>query len=121
MSLGVVEAYYKAMAEKNVAEMGKYLHPEVVLVGPLAAVEGKEAVLNAAERFATLVQKLTIRAKFGSEDQAMLAIDFNCPEPIGTIRGAVLILLHEGLIIRNELFFDPRSVEQDKDEIYHGK
>jgi len=31
----IAEAYYMAMKEKNVAEMGKHLHPDVRLITPL--------------------------------------------------------------------------------------
>lgn len=40
---------------------------------------GKEAVLNAAKCFMGIFNTLTIRAKFGSEDQAMILYDVKIP------------------------------------------
>ncbi len=53
---------------------------------------------------------LTIRAKFGSQDQAMLAYDINCP--IGICRAAALVQFENGLIVSIELFYDARPFVQ---------
>ena len=63
-------AYYKAMNDKNIAGMEKYLHPEVQFIGPLAELKGKQAVLEAAKRFVLLFKNLTIRAQLGAQQQA---------------------------------------------------
>ena len=117
-NLSVAEAYYRAMGEKNILEMEKYLHPEVRLVGPLAEVDGKEATLEAASRFCGLLSKLTIRAKFGSGNQAMLAFDVACPAPIGNCRTAVLLTFKDHLIAHIELFLDARPFEKKQKEIF---
>jgi hypothetical protein len=43
-NLPIAEAYYAAMAAKNVSAMEKYLHPDVKLIAPLADATGKKAV-----------------------------------------------------------------------------
>lgn len=120
-NVSVAEAYYTAMAKKDMNEMEKYLHPEARLISPLDELEGKEAIRSAAKRFTELFTALTIRAKCGSDDQAMLAIDLNFPAPIGNVRTAVLVSFKEELMAKIELFFDPRYLEPNKDEIYRGE
>ncbi len=105
-NLASAVAYYQAMNKKDLSVMEKYLHPEVRLIGPLADVTGKEAVLNSVKHLLAAFDKLTIRAQFGSGDRVMLAYDIDFPAPIGLSRAAVLLTFQEGLIIRYELFFD---------------
>ena len=106
------EAYYQAMSNKDLSIMENYLHPEVRLIGPLANVEGKDAVLNALNHLLSAFNKLTIRERFGSEDKVMLAYDIDFPDPIGLSRAAVLLTFQDDLITRYELFFDARLFEK---------
>jgi ketosteroid isomerase-like protein len=99
-------AYYKAMADKDVPGMARHLHPEVRLVTPMEELTGKEAVLEAAKRLLNFIKSIKVHAKFGSEDQAMLTYDMDFGEPIGVCRAAALMTFKDGLIVRNELFFD---------------
>ena len=110
--VAIAEAYYTAMGEKNVADMGQYLHPDVQFIGPLAEMRGKEAVLEAVKRLIAFFKTLTIRAKFGSGDQAMLAYDLDFPSPIGNCPAAALLTFQEGLISKIELFFDGRPFDK---------
>lgn len=105
-------AYYQAMNNKNLSAVEKYLHPQVRLIGPLADITGKEAVLNSVKHLIVLFNTLTIRAQFGAEDRVMLAYDIDFPAPIGVSRAAVLLTFQEGLIVRYELFFDTRPFEK---------
>ena len=106
------EAYYKAMDDKDVSGMAQYLHSDVQLVGPMDALTGKEAVLEAAKRLFNLIKSIKVRAKLGSDDQAMLTYDMDFAEPVGICRAAVLMTFKEGLIARSELFFDARPFEK---------
>lgn len=117
-NVAIAEAYYTAMAEKNAAGMAKYLHPNVKFVSPLAQLTGKEAVLEAAVKLTTLFTKLTIRAKFGSADQAMLALDVLFPAPVGNFPTAALLTFKDGLIITSELYYDSRPLIQKREEIF---
>ncbi len=104
-------AYYQAMNDKNLVVMEKLLHPDVHFIGPLADVTGKNTYLESLKKFfLPSFNKLTIRATFGSDDQAMLAFDLDCPLPIGIVRTAALITFKDGLIVQIEAFFDPRSI-----------
>ncbi len=111
-NLSIAEAYYTAMAEKNVSAMEKYLHPDVKLIAPLAEAIGKKGVLEVITKATSIFNALTIRAKFGSDDQAMLAYDVNFPAPIGKVASAVLLTFQDNLILRIELFYDARQVEK---------
>lgn len=113
----IAEKYYSAMGNKDVAGMGKYLHSDIHFVGPLAEIKGKEEVLDSVSKllgfFKTLT--ITIRAKLDSKDQAMLAYDLDCSEPIGKLRVAALLDFRDGLISKIELFFDARAFDRKKD------
>jgi len=117
-NLAIVEAYYKAMDEKNSEDLGKYLHPDVQFIGPLAKMTGKEAVLEAAKHLCALLKKITIRARFEAGHDVMLAYDFEFQDPIGKLPAAVLMKVEEALISRIELFYDPRPLFEKRDEIF---
>jgi hypothetical protein len=99
-------AYYKAMADKDLPGMAQHLHLDVRLITPIEELTGKEAVLEAATRLLNLIKSIKVHAKFGSEDQAMLTYDMEFAEPIGVCRAAALMTFKDGVIVRNELFFD---------------
>jgi ketosteroid isomerase-like protein len=101
-------AYYKAMADKDLTGMARHLHPDVRLVTPMEELTGKEAVLAAVKPLLNLIKSIKVHAKFGSEDQAMLTYDMEFAEPIGVCRAAALMTFQDGLIVRNEIFFDAR-------------
>jgi len=107
------EAYYKAMADKDTSGMERRLHPDVLLVTPMEQLRGKAAVLEAAKRLMNLIKSIEVRAKFESEDQAMLTYNMDFGEPIGVCRAAALMTFKDGLIVRNEIFFDTRPFEKN--------
>jgi len=111
-------AYYQAMGNKNISVMEPYLHPDVRFIGPMADFTGKEALLNAVKHFMNIFDKLTIRFHASSGEQVMLAYNLDCPEPLGIIRGAVLLTFSDGLITTCELFYDARPFETKRDEIF---
>ncbi len=112
-NIAIAITYYQAMNNKDLSTLEKYLHPEVRLIGPLADIKGKDAVLNSVKHLIGFFNKLTIRAQFGAEDRVMLAYDIDFPAPIGVSRAAVLLTFQDGLIIRYELFFDARPFEKN--------
>ena len=106
-------AYYQAMQRKDLIALEKYLHPDVRLIGPLADITGKDAVLASVTNMVRLFKTLTIRAQFGeSGKQVMLAYDVEFPQPMGVSRAAVLLTFQDGLIKGYELFFDARPFVQ---------
>jgi hypothetical protein len=107
------EAYYQAMNDKDLAGVATQLHPGVRFMAPLADLTGKEAVLEAAKRFVNLTKSLRVRAKFGSDDKAMLTYDVDFGEPIGICRTAALMTFQDSLIVRIELFYDARPFERN--------
>jgi hypothetical protein len=105
-------AYYKAMSDKELNGMARHLHPDVRLVTPMEELVGKEAVLEAAKRLLNFIKSIKVHAKFSSEDQAMLTYDMDFAEPIGICRAAALMTFKDGLIVRNEIFFDARPFDK---------
>jgi hypothetical protein len=110
------EEYYKLVGEKNGEGIKKYLHPDVQFYGPLATLKGKDAVIGATSNFMKSFTSLTIRAKFGAKDQAMIVYDVDIPGIAKDFPGASLLTFCDGLIIRIQLFYDgSRFVEKGKE------
>ena len=100
------EAYYKAMNDKDLSGMARHLHADVRLVTPMEDLTGRDAVLEAAKKLLGFIQRIEVRSRFESETQAMLAYDMHFAAPTGRCRAAALMAFKDGLIVRNELFFD---------------
>lgn len=114
----LAEGYYTQIGKKNVEGIKKYLHPDVELYSPLATVKGKEAVVQAATNFMNAIKSLTIRAKFGSEDQAMIVCDSNMPGITECFPTASLLSFRNDLIVKIELFYDGGRLAKKKEEIF---
>jgi ketosteroid isomerase-like protein len=108
----VAEAYYKAVGAKDIKSLEKYLHPDVQFIAPLAKTKGKDAVLESTKSFTAFLKTLTIRTTLGSDDQAAVVYDVDCPAPIGNIPTVSLMTFREGLISKIELFYDARPFEK---------
>src|SRR5580692_4955586 len=104
----IIGEYYKAMGQRDFAKLERFLASDVQFIGPLAHLKGKEAVLEATKRFSSLFKTLNVRAKFGSDKQAMAVYDLDCPEPIGIFTSSALMTFENGLITKIELFYDAR-------------
>lgn len=117
-NLNVALAYYQAVAEKNVSKAEPYLHPDVQILSSLATVTGKTDALESIKGFVNIFKSLKIRASFSNENQVMLAIDLDCPEPIGLFKTAVLMSFKDKHIIKNELFYDARPLEKMRNKIF---
>jgi ketosteroid isomerase-like protein len=113
-SVDTALAYYQAMNSKDLAKMERCLHPDIHihLVTPMENLTGKQAVLGAAQRLLPAIKSIEVRASFGSEAQAILVYDMGFNEPFGVCRTAALMTIKDGLIMRNELFFDARPFDQ---------
>jgi hypothetical protein len=111
-NLSTANAYYQALAEKNIAEAEKHLHPDVQCIGPIVKVVGKESVVEANKKFVSLFKALKIRASFASQNQAMLVYDLECAAPLSVFSSAVLLTFRDSLIDRIELFYDARPFEK---------
>jgi ketosteroid isomerase-like protein len=112
-AVNLANAYYQAMGNKDTAGVAGLLHSDVRLIGPLGEVAGKEAVLQAATEYATVLKSLSVHASFGSEDQAMVNYDVDFGQPLGICRTASLITFRDNLIARVELFYDARPFEKN--------
>lgn len=108
----IAEAYYQAMGRKDISELEQYLHPDIQFIAPLAKAKGKEAFLEAVKQFVAFFHTLTIHAKFGNEDKAVIVYDLDCPMPVGVLRAAALMGFKDGLISSIQLFYDARPFEK---------
>lgn len=116
--VALAEDYYTLVGQKNAEGISKYLHPDVEFYGPLAALKGKDAVIKATSHFMNVFKSLTIRAKFGGEDQAMIVYDTDIPGIANQFPGASLLAFRDGQIIRIELFHDGSRFSEKRDEIF---
>jgi hypothetical protein len=106
-------AYYTALGNKDMEEVKKYLHPDIQFADPQEMVLGREAVLKAAKGFTAIFKSLTIRAKFGSENQAMIVYDVDIPGLSKSLCAASLLGFQEGLISSIELIYDTRCFMEE--------
>jgi hypothetical protein len=117
-NLNTALSYYQFMSQKNISELGQYLHPDIELISPLSTIKGIPAVLNACKGFVQIFHELKIKSQFSSDNQVMLAIDLDCPKPLGIFHTAVLMTFKDNLIVRNELFYDARPLVTKQSEIF---
>jgi hypothetical protein len=110
------EEYYRLIGAKNAEEIKNYLDSSVEFKGPLATLQGREAVVMATSNFMNSFKSLKIRAKFGAGDQALIVYDVDIPEIAKDFPGASLLTFNKGLIVKVELFYDgSRFVEKSKE------
>lgn len=119
-NLNLAESYYNAMLTKDFDKMAGYLHDNVHFIGPLAEMQGKDAVVTAAKNFGGILQDIQIRSRFTAGNQIMFAYDMVVPAPIGKFRAAVLMEFTDGFISKIELFYDASPFQEKKSEIFEG-
>lgn len=117
-NLSIVLAYYDAINQKNPSLAAEKLADNVKIITPLATRAGKVNVVEALKGLCSTVERVTITAKFTSDNQVMLAIDMLFPKPIGNLRAAGLLNVDQGLITRIELFYDGQVIMSKKDQIF---
>ncbi len=112
------EEYYTLVGEKNVEGIKNYLNANVDFKGPLATLKGREAVITATSNFMKSFKSLKIRAKFGTDDQAMIVYDIDIPGIATAFPGASLLTFSDGLIVKIELFYDGSHFIEKGKEIF---
>jgi hypothetical protein len=117
-NLSIVLAYYEAINQSNPILAAEKLADNVQIISPLATRTGKVDVAEALKGFCSAVERVTVTAKFTSENQVMLAYDMLFPKPIGNLRAAGLLNVDHGLITSIELFYDGQAVMSKKDQIF---
>jgi len=113
------EKYYTLMSEKNVEGVKKYLHPDVEFYS-LVTLKGKAAVVEAIGGFMKVFNSLTVRAKFGAGDQAVIVYEVDIPGIAHDFPSAALLNFRDGLIVRIQLFFDGSRFIEKKKEVFSG-
>ena len=107
-------AYYTALGNKNIEEVKKYLHSNIQFTDPQEQVVGKEAVLKAAQGFMGVFKTLSIRAKFGSEAQAVVIYEVEILNFAKALRAASLLSFQDSLISKIDLIYDTRCFTEGK-------
>jgi len=113
------EKYYRLIGGKDVDGIKEFIHSNVEFYGPLAALKGKQAVIEATHNFMKAFNSLKIRAKFGEGNQAVVIYDVDIPGVAKNFPGVSLLTFQEDLIIKIELFYDGSPFSQkNKEEIF---
>ena len=107
-SASLAKAYYTAIARKDVKSIEQYLHPDVVLVGPMDKKSGKAAVMEAIDQYAQAIESLEVRSVCGGDMEAMVLYKFVFPAPIGGANAASYLKFENGLIVHIEPIYDTR-------------
>jgi hypothetical protein len=92
----------------------RYLAEDVVFDGPVNHTRGKNAYIEARNRFAQAVTELKIRAAFGDDSQALIMYDVTTA-PFGTLTCAELLTFRDGNIVTDLLTFDTYPMRQAQD------
>ncbi len=101
-------SYLRAYEQHDLDAIARHLHPDVRYEAPVARLNGKAAVLEAARRFSATLAGVTVKSRFAAGDQVMVAYELRFPEPIGVQPAAQLLTFRDGLIAEVQAFFDPR-------------
>ena len=117
-NLTIAIAYYEAINQNNPSLAAERLADNVKIITPLATKCGKANVVEALKKMCSIVESVTIKTKFSSEDQVMLAIDMLFPKPIDILRVASLLNFERGFIARIEMFYDGQAIISKKNEIF---
>jgi ketosteroid isomerase-like protein len=102
----LVATYAAAWARKDLDAIVACMDADVRFVGPNVKADGRAAYRASTERFLGLVTRVDVRACVHRGNQAMLAYDFVCRDPIGTSPVAELVHIANGRIRSSEIFFD---------------
>ena len=111
----IAVAYYTALGKKDLEEVKQYLHSNIHFTDPQEQVVGKEAVLKAAAGFSAIFKSLTIRAQFGSQNQAVIIYDVEIPGFAKPLRAASHLSFQDGLISKIDLIYDTRCFMEKKE------
>ncbi|MDP1836106.1 MAG: nuclear transport factor 2 family protein [Chlamydiales bacterium] len=108
-NVAIAEAFYAAMANKDLATLAEYLHPDVYFRSPFVQSSNAAGYLEAARKFVAFFTSLTVRNKIASDNQVVVIYDIGFPAPIGNIPTAAWLTFNEGLVTKIELFFDTNT------------
>jgi len=111
----IAQEYLSAWKRKDADGIARLLHSEVRLKSPVADLTGREAFLLMCRKIFPVLENISLRAQFASENQVMLVYDFVLQDPMGLTRTANLMTFEGDLIRSVELFFDARPFEKSRD------
>ncbi len=117
-SLLQAKKYYTLIGEKKIEDVKKFLHPDVKFYGPLATLEGKEAVERSIYNFMKSFSSLTIKAAFGDENEAVVLYDVDIPGISSHFPGASYLTFEDDLIVRIQLYYDGSPFGEMKKNIF---
>lgn len=102
----IVGRYADAWKRRDLDAIVACMAADVRFVGPNVKADGAAAYRASTQRFLNLVQRVELRACVRRGNEAMLAYDFVCRDPIGVSPVAELVTLAGNRIVRSEIFFD---------------
>jgi hypothetical protein len=104
-TVDIAPAFTEAWTSHDMDTAARYLAEDVVFDGPVNRTRGKNAYIEALNRFAQAVAGLQMLAAFGDDRQALIMYDVTT-SPFGTLTCAELLMFRDGKIGTDLLTFD---------------
>lgn len=105
----IAQDYYKFLEQKDEAAIKELVHPNITFKAPLAQLSGKNEFVEAALGYASMVEAITIKDSFESENKAVIIYEANIPRIMQDFPTAAYFTFENGLIKSLDLFYDARA------------
>lgn len=91
-ALTIAQAYFDAMANKDVEQIASISAEDVVCISPVGERQGAQAFRGFQEGFASMIKNLTLLAAFGDDDHAVIVYNAETyPVPNAVVAEHVVI------------------------------
>jgi hypothetical protein len=104
-TVDIARAFTEAWTSHDMNTAARHLAEDVVFDGPVNRTRGKNAYIEALNRFAQAVTGLKMLAAFDDDSQALIMYDVTTG-PFGTLTCAELLTFRDGKIGTDLLTFD---------------
>lgn len=104
----VVKDFYAGFAQKDLAAVGKRLHPDLFFQGPFDIFHSSAPYLEAIGRLHQIVQRVDIKKIFADGNDVCALWELEAPAPIGTCFVAEWLKVKGDKIASIRAVFDAR-------------
>jgi ketosteroid isomerase-like protein len=104
-ALAIAQAYFDAMANKDVDKIAAISAEDVICISPVGELQGVQAFRGFQEGFASMIKKLTLAAAFGDDDHAVIVYNAETyPVPNAVV--AEHVVIENGKIASTTVIYD---------------
>ena len=104
-ALTVARIYVNAIAGKDIEKILSVSADDIICNSPVGRLEGIAAFRGFHEGFARMIKKVTVRAAFGDDEQAVIVYSAET-HPVPSATTAELIVVKNGKITSTEVIYD---------------